>query len=76
MRELRLPLGPILTKDLRRDRKFLTAGQQTGPDDNFRPENGLVVVDVRGAVGAVVAVYGFACLKGFGVRGGVCAKRG
>lgn len=71
MRELRLPLGPILAVNLSRDWKRVTAFEQTGPDDYFGPENGLVVVDVRGAVGAVVAVYGFAYLRGL-VLGGVC----
>lgn len=59
-----MPLQPILAKDLRMHAKVLAALEQTGADDDFVAEDGLVVVDVRGAVGAVVAVYVFACWGG------------
>ena len=64
MRELRLPAQPILAEDLGRDGELAAALEQARADDDFGPQDGLVVVDVRGAVGAVVAVYRFACCFG------------
>ena len=61
MSHLGLPGQTILAKDLGRDGELLVAFQQGGADDDLIAEDGLVVVDVRGAVGAVVAVYGIAC---------------
>ena len=60
MRNLLLPPQPILAENLGRDIEDFAALEQTGAYDNFGAEHGLVVVDVRGAVGAVVAVDWFA----------------
>lgn len=67
MRELRLPAQPILAEDLGRDGELAAALEQARADDDFGPQDGLVVVDVRGAVGAVVAVYRFARVTVVGV---------
>lgn len=57
--------------------KALAALEQTGADDDFVAQDGLVVVDVRGAVGAVVAVYVFAWMGcWFGICGGEGADEG
>ena len=61
MRQLRLPARAVLPEDLSRDGEFLAPIQQGRADDDLVAQNGLVVVDVRGAVGTVVAVDGFAC---------------
>lgn len=60
MRELRLPAQAILAEDLGRDGELGAALQQGGADDDLVAQDGLVVVEVRGAVWAVVAVYWFA----------------
>ena len=60
MRHLRLPGETVLAEDLGRDLEILGALQQAGADDDLVAEDGLVVVHVGGAVGAVVAVDGFA----------------
>ena len=64
MAELGLPVQPVLAEDLGGDGEVGRALEQAGADDDLGAEHGLVVVDVRGAVGAVVAVYGLACLVG------------
>ena len=56
LRNLRLPAQSILAKDLRCNGKFFRALQQTGSYNDVVAEDGLVVVDVSGAVGTVVAV--------------------
>lgn len=62
MRNLLLPVKPILAINLRRRRKLSPLIQQPRADDNhIRAQNLLVVVDVRGAVLAVVAVGVVAC---------------
>lgn len=61
MRHLGLPAQAVLSKDLRLDGEGGAALQEGGADDDLGAQDGLVVVDVRGAVGAVVAVYGLAC---------------
>ena len=66
MRDLGLPLQPILAEDLGRDLEILAALEQAGTDDDLVAQDGLVVVDVGGAVGAVVTVDVFACLEGRG----------
>lgn len=58
MRNLRLPGQPILAVDLGRDLEAFAALQQAGPHDNLVAQDGLVVVDVGGAVRAIVAVDG------------------
>lgn len=60
LRNRRLPAQLVLAEDLSRHREILAALQQTGAHHDLRAQHGLVVVDVRGAVGAVVAVDGFA----------------
>ena len=61
MRDLLLPWRPILSENLRGGLQILAARKQRGADDDFRAEDGLVVVDVGGAVGAVVAVDILSC---------------
>lgn len=61
MRHLRLPLQPILSEDLRRDLEILAPLQQCRANNDLVAQDGLVVVEVRCAVGAVVAVYWLAC---------------
>ena len=56
VRDLRLPSQPVLTVDLYSDLEALGALQQAGSHDNVVAHDGLVVVRVGGAVGAVVAV--------------------
>lgn len=65
MRNLRLPRHAIFAEDLRGDFEIFGAFEQTGADDDLVvTHNGLMVVYVGGAVGAVVAVNGFAfCSK-------------
>ena len=70
MRQLRLPARAVLPKDLSRDGEFLASLQQPRADDDLVAQDSLVVVDVRGAVGAVVAVHGLACEMGRGLVGG------
>ncbi|MCJ1479950.1 hypothetical protein MMC06_000104 [Schaereria dolodes] len=53
---LRLPGQLILSENLRVNAELLAALEKDGADDIFVAENGLVVIDVRGAVRAVVAV--------------------
>ena len=60
LRNLRLPAQPILPKDLRCNREFLRSLEQAGSHNDLVAEYGLVVVDVRGAIGTVVAVDGVA----------------
>lgn len=72
MRHLGLPGEAILAEDLSRDLEVLGALQQAGADDDLVAQDGLVVVDVGGAVGAVVAVDVLAWWGGggWGVSGG------
>jgi len=58
-----LPAHLGLAEDLRRRLELLPAVQQHGADDDLVAHDGLVVVDVRGAVGAVVAIDGLACSR-------------
>lgn len=76
MPELGLPVQPVLAEDLGGDGEFGGALEQAGADDDLGAEDGLVVVDVRGAVGAVVAVYGLACLFWSAPRGGSGVSEG
>ena len=62
--QLWLPAQPILAEDLSNDWELLAALEQASADNDLGAENGLVVVDVGGAVGAVVAVYWLACGAG------------
>lgn len=64
LRNLRLPAQAILSENLRRDRELGGGGalEQARAHNDLGPQHRLVVVDVRGAVGAVVAVDGLACL--------------
>ena len=64
MRHLFLPRRPILAENFRRRLQVFPALEQRGADDDFGAEDGLVVVDVGGAVGAVVAVDVLSCSKG------------
>lgn len=57
---LRLPVQLVLAIELGYHRKLFTTFQKDRADDNLVTENGLVVVEVRGAVRAIVAVDGFA----------------
>ena len=59
--QLWLPAQPVLAEDLGSDWELLAALEQASADNDLGAENGLVVVDVGGAVGAVVAVYWLAC---------------
>ena len=68
MRDLGLPAQPVLPEDLRLDGEGAAALEQARADDDLGPEDGLVVVDVGGAVGAVVAVHGLACTQGQGLQ--------
>ncbi len=63
-RNLRLPVQLVLAIELGYDRKLFITFQKDRADDNLVTENGLVVVEVRGAVGAIVAVDGFALRDG------------
>jgi len=56
MCHLRLPGETILAEDLRSDLEILGALEQAGTDHDLVTEDGLVVVHVGGAIGAVVAV--------------------
>ena len=56
----RLPLEPVLPINLGRNGERLALLQQAGTDDDLGAEDGLVVIYVRGAVGAVVAIDWFA----------------
>ncbi len=51
----------------------MAAVEEDGAHDDLVAHDGLVVVDVRGAVGAVVAAYCFSCFFWRGVvrKGGV-----
>ena len=71
MRELRLPSQPILSEDLGRDGELGAALEEARADDDLGAQDRLVVVDVRGAVGAVVAVYWFALRRRGGGLAGV-----
>lgn len=77
MPDLRLPVQPILTEDLRRDLEALATLQQAGAHDDLVAQHGLVVVSVGGAVGAVVAVDGVSWV-GFvsevGLRWGIVSE--
>lgn len=64
MRHLRLPPQAILPEDLRCDFEVLAALQQARAHDDLVAQHGLVVVDVRCTVGAVVAVDGVSCWDG------------
>lgn len=55
--QLWLPAQPILAEDLSNYWELLAALEQASADNDLGAENSLVVVDVGGAVGAVVAVY-------------------
>ena len=66
LRDLLLPVEAVLAVDLEADGVVLGQVEQGGADDVLVAHDGLVVVDVRGAVGAVVAVDGFACCGGRG----------
>ena len=61
MRHLGLPAETILAEDLDGDGELFGTFQQGGTDDDLVTCDGLVVVNVGGAVGAVIAVYGLAC---------------
>lgn len=65
MSNLLLPRKSVLAKDLGgRLEALATLGQETSAqDDGVIAHNGLVVVDVGGAVGAVVAVDVLAWMK-------------
>ena len=69
LRNLRLPAQPVLPKDFRRNGEFLRALQQTGSYDDLIAEDGLVVVNVGGAVGTIVAMDGVAWRRGLSVEG-------
>lgn len=60
-RNLRLPAQLILAENLSPNGEAVAPLEQTGAHHDLGPEDGLVVVDVRCAVGAVVAVYWLAC---------------
>ena len=60
--DLGLPLQAVLAEDLSLDGELAATVEQTGADDDLVAENGLVVVQVRGAVGAVIAVDWLACV--------------
>lgn len=65
---LGLPVPLILAVNLRRDGEALSPLEQAGTHHNLVfARRGLVVVDVRGAVGAVVAVDRFARVARVGV---------
>ena len=69
MRQLRLPPQPILAEDLSGNGPLLAAVEESGADDDLVvAHDGLVVVDVGGAVGAVVAVDWVAYWGKRGVR--------
>ena len=61
MRNLLLPRQSILAVNLCGRLQILAALEQGGADDDLGAEDGLVVVGVGGAVGAVVAVDVLAC---------------
>ncbi len=46
MCDLRLPLQPILSENLRRDLEIIASLQQSRADDDFVAQDGLVVVEV------------------------------
>jgi len=60
MRNLLLPVHLRLAVDLSVGFPVLASVEEDGADDDFRAHDGLVVVDMGGAVGAVVAVDGVA----------------
>lgn len=66
-RHRRLPVVPILGIDLSRGLPVLGALEQRGADHVLGRVDGLVVVDVGGAVGAVVAVHRVARVAVVGV---------
>ena len=55
-----LPLGLILAIDLGGNGEGFCLLQQAGADDNLGAQEGLMVIDVSGAIGAVVTVNWFA----------------
>ena len=57
------PVQAVFTEDLGRNGELLAVLEQTRADDDLGPQHGLVVVDVRGTVGAVVAIDWLACWK-------------
>lgn len=61
MGNLILPRPTILSIDLSRDLEVLAALQEARANDNLIAQHGLLVVDVGGAVGAVVAIDRFPC---------------
>ena len=61
MRDLRLPFQTVFTVDLGCDLEVFGALQQAGSHDNVVAHDGLVVVGMGSAVGAVVAVDGVSC---------------
>jgi len=61
LRDLRLPAHLGLAEDLSRRFEVMAAVEEDGAHDDLVAHDGLVVVDVRGAVGAVVAAYCFSC---------------
>lgn len=61
LRNLWLPVQLVLAENLRRNRELLAPLQKSGADNDLVAQDGLVVVDVRGAVGTVVAIYGVSC---------------
>lgn len=69
VRHLRLPGQTILAEDLRRDLEVLGALQQAGADNDLVAQDGLMVVHVGGAVGAVVAMDGLAWREFSGLLG-------
>lgn len=76
-----LPREPILDVEFGADLEIAVALEENGADDDFvGAHGGLVVVGVRGAVGAVVAVYWVSCAGavriGLGGRGWIEGKKG
>lgn len=57
LRNLRLPAHLGLPEDLSARLQVLAAIEEDGTDDELVAHDGLVVVDVARAVGAIVAVY-------------------
>lgn len=60
LRKLGQPFGRILAINLRVDGPFLGTFKGSSTDDVFWPQEGLVVIYVRGAGGTEEAVDGFA----------------
>ena len=61
LRNLRLPAHLGLAEDLSSRLQVLASVEEDGTDDDLIAHDGLVVVDMGGAIGAVVAVDRLAC---------------